>query len=119
MDSNAPLSVYTQYSSKLLDLADKLAFVVSALVPCGIACLQALNVKVYASDENPVKAFVCACCLCAFGSAFNRVKLQKAYFIEGSYLEALGVHCCCCCCAVSQERFEVTKRRERAGVNST
>jgi Cys-rich protein (TIGR01571 family) len=112
MDSRAALTVISQYSSRLFGLEDKVAFAVSALVPCGVACLQALNVIEYATNENPGRAFFCACCLCSFGSALNRVKLQKAYFIEGSYLEALGLHCCCCCCAVSQECFEVAQRKK-------
>lgn len=107
------LSVYMRFSSEIFDIKNKLAFVVALLVPCGISCLQCRNFQKYIPEghENKAyKAYLLACCFCAFGAALNRFNLTKAYHIEESYWSALLMHCCCCCCAVSQEAFEVEKR---------
>lgn len=83
-------------------------------VPCGGACMQALDAKLTDADNKNAALVACllACCCGCFGAAFNRYKIREKLKIEDTVIMDILCSWCCPCCSVTQEWQTVMKHKK-------
>lgn len=93
----------------------------SAIGPCLFAfCCPGLGANILQcqtkntlDETGGCVAYLCACCLGCYGSAFNRYKVREHFSIKGSYLlDCLIYTFCLGLCAVVQEYREAKEQKK-------
>jgi hypothetical protein len=75
--------------------------------------MQAVAAKVTFRAENVcLYSYICACCLCCYGAAFNRSRIRKQDDIGGYCILEVLLYVFCGVCAVTQEWQHVMKKKK-------
>lgn len=98
---------------KIFDcVKNPIMFLWACCVPCGGACMQALDAKLTESDKNAwiIACLLDVCCGC-IGMIFNRYRLRNALSIHDSIILDILFSWFLPCCAVTQEYMQTMDKK--------